>query len=487
MQSLNRPIEGIARHDPPSFPIQTSAKVASDESRALKARFGFSRAAERGRLGAGAWWTVFLLSTFYVISYIDRVIPSLLVAPLKDGFDISDFEFGLLFGGAFAVFYGLLGLPIARAVDRGNRKRLIFAGVVIWSACTFASGLATGFWMLVMMRIGLAVGEAVLSPAAYSMIGDLFPPERRSLPSAIYAAAGNMGTYGAYIAGAGIFAAVSTPPAASFFDLNGLDTWQIVFFIVGLPGILVALIFLATTSEPGRSTDAGETSKDLHAAARFFTKRIRLFGGLFIGASFITVIIFAYGAWAPEFLHRTFGWSIEKAGLSYGATGVIASALGTLFFSRLSEALTRSGRRDGLVISAIAASTLGCSSACLAALMPSATLSVAAMGVMIFALSGCSNVIVISNQFTVPSHFRATAIAIMFMCTILIGLGVGPPLVAWLAEAFFAGPQGIGPALALVSIGMLAPSVGCLLSARKVYTTEADEPVTSSPRGPNSF
>lgn len=431
------------------------------------------QSAPSDRFRTGAWWTVLLLSTFYVISYIDRVIPSLLVTPLKQGFDISDLEFGLLFGGAFAVFYGLLGLPIARAVDRGNRKHLIFAGVLVWSACTFASGLATGFWMLVMMRIGLAVGEAVLSPAAYSMIGDLFPPERRSLPSAIYAAAGNMGTYGAYIAGAGIFAAVSAPPVASFFSLNGIDTWQIVFFIVGLPGIFVAIIFFATTSEPSRSNNAGTSDQNLKAALHFFAQRVRLFGGLFIGASFITVIIFAYGAWAPEFLHRTFGWSVEKAAVSYGTTGVISSALGTLFFNRLSEALTRKGRRDGIVLAAISASTLGCITASLAALMPSATLSVAAMGVMIFCLSGCSNVIVISNQFIVPSHFRATAIAIMFMCTILIGLGVGPPLVAWLAGVFFTGPTGIGPALALVSIGMLIPSVACLLWARGVYTTEA--------------
>lgn len=432
-----------------------------------------SRPKQHQGLRTGAWWTVILLCTFYIISYIDRIIPSLLVTPLKQGFGISDFEFGLLFGGAFAVFYGLLGLPIARAVDRGNRKHLIFAGVVIWSACTFASGLATGFWMLVMLRMGLAVGEAVLSPAAYSMIGDLFPPERRSLPAAIYAAAGNIGTYGAYIAGAGIFAAISTPRVASLFDLSGLDTWQMVFFIVGFPGILVALLFFGTTCEPARSLTAEAGKDDRKAAVRFFMSRGRLFGGLFIGASFITVIIFAYGAWAPEFLHRTFGWSVEKAGLTYGATGVVASALGTLFFTRLADRLVRRGRRDGLVLAAISAATLGCLSASLAALMPSAELSVAALGVMIFSLSGCSNVIVISNQFTVPSQFRATAIAIMFMCTILIGLGIGPPLVAWLAETFFTGAAGIGPALALVSIAMLPPSTACLLMARKVYVVEA--------------
>ncbi|MBF34134.1 MAG: hypothetical protein CME85_11505 [Henriciella sp.] len=453
-------------------PSRVSRKTGARSSDASAVRTKDDKAKSGFR--ACAWWTVALLCTFYVISYIDRIIPSLLVTPLKEGFGISDVEFGLLFGGAFAVFYGLLGLPIARAVDRGNRKHLIFAGVMIWSACTFASGLATAFWMLVILRMGLAIGEAVLSPAAYSMIGDFFPPERRALPAAIYAAAGNIGTYGAYIAGAGIFAAISTPPAASFFDLNGLDTWQMVFFIVGLPGILVALIFLCTTYEPSRRRESSDGHDDMKAAIGFFAARIRLFGGLFIGASFITVIIFAYGAWAPEFLHRTFGWSVETAGLTYGATGVVASALGTLFFTQLSEFLIRKGHRDGLVIAALAASALGCVSACLAALMPTAELSVAALGVMIFSLSGCSNVIVISNQFTVPSHFRATAIAIMFMCTILIGLGIGPPLVAWLAEAFFTGEAALGPALALVSISMLPPSAACLLMARKVYIREAE-------------
>ncbi|MEE2877717.1 MAG: MFS transporter, partial [Pseudomonadota bacterium] len=283
----------------------------------------------------------------------------MLVGPLKSEFDISDFEFGLLFGGAFAIIYGMLGLPIARLVDRGNRKFLIFAGVVLWSFCTFSSGLATSFGMLVILRVGLAIGEAVLSPAAYSMIGDMFPPERRSLPAAIYAAAGNIGTYGAYVAGAGIFAVISASPIASSELLSQFAVWQIVFFLVGIPGMLVALIFLTSTHEPPRTAEEDAGLLNLGAALRFFLRRFRLFAGLFFGASFITVIIFAYGAWTPEFFHRSFGWAVEDAALAYGSIGVFSSALGTLAFTHFAERLTRQGRSDGIVISALVGAIVG--------------------------------------------------------------------------------------------------------------------------------
>lgn len=417
-----------------------------------------------------AWWTVGLLCGLYIISYIDRIIPSLLVGPLKAAFEVGDAQIGLLFGAAFAVFYGFLGLPAARLADRGNRKNLILAGVAIWSLCTIGSGFANTFLILVLLRMGVAIGEAVLSPAAYSMIGHMFTPERRFLPSAIYAASGNIGTYGAYIAGASVLGWASSD-ASVFFDR--FSVWQVVFFCVGVPGVLIGILFLATTSEPERRGDETAEATSLSRVTSFFTQHAHLFGGLFLGASLITIVIFAFGAWAPEHLHRSQGWSVEQAGLSYGITGLCCSVLGTLVFSSLAERLTRNGMRDGLVLVASAGASLGCAAAGLAAIQTSGIGTLTCLGVMIFCLTGCSNLIVISNQFTVPARYRATAIAIMFMCTILIGLGLGPPLVAWLSSTSEMPPD-LGPALAMISFAVLAPATALIYFTRHHYATQLE-------------
>lgn len=416
-----------------------------------------------------AWWTIALLCSLYIVSYVDRIIPSLLVGPLKAEFNVGDAQLGLLFGAAFAVFYGLLGLPGARLADRSNRKVLILFGVMVWSLCTMASGLAASFTALIVLRIGVAVGEAVLSPAAYSMIGDMFAPGRRFLPSAIYAASGNVGTYGAYIAGAGVLGWVSSNGQSPALFLSHISVWQAVFICVGLPGLLISLVFWLTTSEPLRSDTEASQANGLYGAASFFAGNARLFGGLFLGASLITIVIFAYGAWAPEYLHRSLGWPIERAGLAYGVTGLCCSVLGTLAFSRLAEAMTRKGLADGLVLASSLGAFLGCLSAGIAAMVTDPSLVLTSLGVMVFCLSGCSNLIVISNQFIVPDRFRATAIAIMFMCTILIGLGIGPPLVAWLSPQSPPQPADLGPALALVSFAVLIPATALILCSRKQY------------------
>ena len=420
-----------------------------------------------------AWWTVGLLSSLYIISYIDRIIPSLLVGPLKAAFNVGDAHIGLLFGAAFAVFYGFLGLPAARLADRGNRKKLILAGVAIWSLCTIGSGLAGTFIALVLLRMGVAIGEAVLSPAAYSMIGSMFTPERRFLPSAIYAASGNVGTYGAYIAGASVLGWAASDGSV-FFDR--FSVWQVVFFCVGVPGLLIGILFFATTFEPVRDGDETTEASGLSQVTRFFFQHTHLFGGLFLGASLITIVIFAFGAWVPEYLHRSQGWSVEQAGLSYGITGLCCSVIGTLAFSSLAESLTRNGIRDGLVLVASAGAALGCAAAGLAAIQTNGIGALICLGVMVFCLTGCSNLIVISNQFTVPARFRATAIAIMFMCTILIGLGLGPPLVAWLSS-ISANPADLGPALAIISFAVLVPATALIYVTRKHYATQLERGV----------
>ncbi|MEZ5986086.1 MAG: MFS transporter [Hyphomonas sp.] len=387
----------------------------------------------------------------------------------------SNFEIGLLFGGAFAIFYGILGLPLARVADVYNRKHLILAGVILWSLSTTFSGFAASYGILVCLRIGIAIGEATLSPSTYSLIGDLFPPEKRALPAAIYATAGSMGGYGSYIVGAAVITGLSSGDIAQSSLLAHFHLWQLVFFTVGVPGLLLSLIVVFTIKEPVRSSSEANTAPSLSEVAKYFIRRYRLYLGLFLGAGGVNLIVFSYGAWAPELFRRTYDWTISQAGFAFGAIGVIASAAGTMTFTMLSEKLRKSGRRDGLIIAAVIASLAGCAAAVAAPIASNATLALASVAIMIFALSGCSNLAVVSVQFIAPGKVRATAIALLFMCTTMLGLGLGPPVVAVFANSVFTGESSLGPALSLLA-GLTMPVSACLiLWSRHSYILQLDE------------
>ena len=137
--------------------------------------------------GVYAWYVVAVLMFAYMVAFVDRQILSLLVQPIKRDLGVTDTQIGLLAGFAFAIFYSVLGVPIARLADRTNRKTLITVGVVLWSVMTAACGLTKTYWQLFLMRVGVGVGEATLSPAAYSMMADYFPPKKLARAIGVYA------------------------------------------------------------------------------------------------------------------------------------------------------------------------------------------------------------------------------------------------------------------------------------------------------------
>ncbi|MBV8688396.1 MAG: MFS transporter [Alphaproteobacteria bacterium] len=212
--------------------------------------------AARYRIGAYAWYALLVLVLVYVINFIDRQIISILAQDIKHDLAVDDAQIGFLYGTAFAVFYALFGIPLGRLADSWYRGRLIAAGLGLWSSMTMLSGFASSFGMLAVARIGVGIGEASASPAAYSMISDSFPKERRATALSIYSS-------GLYIGGA-----LSLPiggfvlsrwnaawPGGSGAPL-GLVGWQAAFLTVGLPGLLLAL-WVLTLREPQRGASDG--------------------------------------------------------------------------------------------------------------------------------------------------------------------------------------------------------------------------------------
>lgn len=205
-----------------------------------------------------SYYVLFVLFTVYVLNFADRNILSILGEDIKRDLGISDSQLGFLYGTAFAVFYSLFGIPLGRLADMWFRGRLIALGLALWSTMTALSGVAGSFAQLALARVGVGVGEASASPAAFSMLSDYFPRAQRGMALAVYSS-------GIYV-GAGLSLAVGgevvewwrttyTPATAPF----GLRGWQVAFFVVGLPGLLLALI-CAFIKEPVRGQSEGIVS-----------------------------------------------------------------------------------------------------------------------------------------------------------------------------------------------------------------------------------
>jgi MFS family permease len=208
------------------------------------------------RVGAYAWYALFVFVLVYILNFIDRQILSILVGDIKRDLNVSDAQIGFLYGTAFAVFYALFGIPLGRLADSWYRGRLMAMGLALWSSMTAFSGFATTFGMLAAARIGVGIGEASASPAAYSMISDYFPKERRATALSIYSSGLYIGggvslPIGGYVASR--WSSAYPDPALAPLGLAG---WQAAFIAVGLPGLLLAL-WVLSLREPQRGASDG--------------------------------------------------------------------------------------------------------------------------------------------------------------------------------------------------------------------------------------
>lgn len=402
-----------------------------------------------------AWVMLALLGLLYILSFIDRFILALLVAPLKADLGLSDVQLGLLFGTFFAIFYGLLGVPLARLADRGNRKRLIIAGVVIWSACTLGSAFARDYATLAALRFGLAIGEAALTPAAFSMLTDAFPPRRRMLAGTLFSASGMLGASLSFAIGAGVIAAAEV--LARDVDLAA---WRIAFVAVGVPGFVLAALFALLAREPARMTH--ETAPPLGDVVRYLGARRRLYGGLYAGAAAAQMMSYAMVAWSPVLLERQYGFNVKEAGLLLGAAHVFSAVGGTLAVPTAIRALAV--RTPGWAARVPALATIAGAALVVTALqMPSIAPFLLLSTIGAFLVTGAINAIIVLIQPIAPPTMRATFTALLLICISSIGLGVGPPVAAMLGG----GAGGIGAGLtALGLIDMVLAGTALALAAR---------------------
>lgn len=429
------------------------------------------QAASSGQTGYGrAWYAVGVLLLLYCLSFTDRLILSLIAAPVTESLNISDTQLGLLFGVGFGVLYALAGLPLAQLIDRSHRVRIVSIGVALWSICTIASGFAQTFTELLVLRSGVAIGEAVLSPAAISIIADLFPREKRTLPTAVYTSVGTFMGAGAFVAGG-----LALDIAGLFAQGAQMEPWRLALVVVGLPGLLIAPIFLLTVREPLRRVEAArdDFTTTRHAIA-YIRSEARLYGCLFVGIGAIAIVTFSFQGWAPTILIRGYGLTPQQVGYVFGTIGTFGGLAGAAVAPALVSGWTRKGRRDALII----VLACGCAVTATAAFVTGATrtesIVMGAVGVLFFFASAGALLMPLLVQYVTPGRMRARIMAGYLMSTNLIGLAIGPALTAWISERFFAGPFALASALALVA-GVFGPiSATSILLARKRYVIALD-------------
>ncbi|MGI9324517.1 MAG: MFS transporter, partial [Pseudomonadales bacterium] len=298
-----------------------------------------------------AWYVVLVLLLAQTFSFLDRMIMGLLVGPIRETFQISDTQYSLLAGLAFSLFYAAMGLPLARIADSKSRRNLIAAGIAVWSLMTALCGLAKGFWTLFLARVGVGVGEATLAPGAYSMISDYFPKSILARALSVYMVGVTLGSGFAYMLGGAVIAYVENMPEVTLPVLGSVYGWQLTFFIVGLPGVLVAILMMATVREPTRK-GLGATGADafpLKDVVNYLWTRRQAYGGHILGISIFIMVVYALNLWGPTYLIRTFGYSRPEAGFTFGIVMIVAGTAGLLLAGTIADAWMKRGTIDAYV------------------------------------------------------------------------------------------------------------------------------------------
>jgi len=433
-----------------------------------------------GRSDSSASWKHWLIVAMFLLAYIfsfaDRMILGLMVEPLKRDLLLTDTQISLLQGVAFAVFYTLAGLPLGRVIDRMHRPRIAAVGIALWSAMTALSGLAQNYVHLLLARMGVGIGEATLSPAAYSLFADLFDRRRLGTALGIYNFGTSIGAGLAMILGGAIVQFSSSQYPVVIPLLGVIRPWQQTFFYLGLPGLLVALMFLwiPESKQRAASTRATATMTVREVVSYAWGRRSALTPH-HLGVAFSVLASFAIISWMPVMLVRVHGWGIAQAGLAVGLALLVGGVIGLAGGGWLSDRWHLRERTAGRMRLSGYASLLGIPAAAVFALQSG---PLAAVG--LFCMAYICSILPVSAagaalQELVPAQIRGQMSAFYLFVINLIGIGLGSTAVALLSDRVFTDPQGVRYSLAVVAPIALALAALCyFVSLGPVRRAEAD-------------
>lgn len=415
------------------------------------------------KLSLYSWYVIILLMLAYTVSFIDRQILSLLVEPMKKDLGISDTAMSLLQGLSFALFYTFLGLPIGRLADSHSRRGIIAAGIAVWSAMTALCGMVNNYLHLFLARMGVGVGEAALSPAAYSLITDTV--DRRKLGTAIsvYSMGIYLGGGLALILGGAIVQWAQSQPALSVPILGEIRAWQVVFLGVGIPGLLLAPL-MYTIKEPARTLSKG--AKGVGAPISEVSNYLKQNKGTILfhnfGVAFSALAGYAGMAWAPSYLIRTHGLSFQETGLYFGLIVLIFGAGGVFSGGFFADRWGLSGRHDAKLRIAMIGAFCGVLPGIIYPLVGNVWVALSFLALSTFMGNAMMGIAPAAIQEVVPANMRAQFSALYLFIVNLIGLGLGPTAVALVTDFVFGDAEKVNYSLAIVGPGAGILSGLCL-------------------------
>ncbi|WP_028665564.1 spinster family MFS transporter [Runella zeae] len=414
-----------------------------------------------------AWYVVGVLMLAYISSFIDRQVLTLLVKPLKRDFGITDTQVGLLIGFSFAIFYTLLGIPIGRLADRKSRKSIILWGITIWSFMTVICGVTDTYGELFWARVGVGIGEAALSPAAYSMISDLFPRQKLGTAMGVY----NLGVY----VGSGL-SILLVALILKLINVEGMwhvpffgdvYPWQSVFFMVGLPGLLIVLLIGFTIKEPIRQQSRKEAIA-MSEVIQYFRGNQASLLCLFFGIAFMAFSSYATTAWIPTLLVRKYTFTESQAGLLLGVVITVFSTLGVYTGGRYADKLTKDGVADAKMRVGFQGMLIGTALAGVVLVMMifkliPLILLVGLLAMICFFTSLPYGAATAALQEMVPAPMRATFSAFFLFIVNIVGLGGGPLAVGFINDKIFGDTQQVHLSWAISVL------IGCSLSCMLLF------------------
>ena len=420
-----------------------------------------------------AWYVVIVLTVLYMLSFVDRTILSLLVGPIKRDLGISDTRIGLLQGLSFALFYTIMGLPLGRMADTRSRRNLIAAGVVVWSIFTSVCSAAKSFWALFLTRIGVGIGEAGLSPAAYSLIADYFPPDRLGVAISIYYMGVFLGAGLALLLGGIVVDTMARIHTVTLPLLGTIASWRVTFLIVGLPGFVFALL-VYTIREPLRrnmlrSAQGAEARLSLGQSFGQMKIRWQSVAGISVAMVFQSMANYALVSWGPTYFLRVHGWTPGQSGKALAAILLIAGCGGMYAGGRLSDHWQRNGMEEApmrvMVIGALFTILL----------LPVGTLladvrwTIAFLFAGVFVLALPMGISAAALQRIFPNQVRGVVSALYLFILNIGGQSLGPLLPGVFNDYLFHNGKMIGYSLSITMGGAAILMLFTLLASYRHY------------------
>tara|TARA_X000000368_G_scaffold111836_1_gene87112 strand:+ start:1922 stop:3223 length:1302 start_codon:yes stop_codon:yes gene_type:complete len=400
------------------------------------------------------WYVAFVLLIGFTFSFIDRQVLNLLVVPIQNDLNITDTQISALQGLAFVLTYVGLCIPIGRLVDKSHRITVMIIGLLVWSIATIACGFSKNYVSMFIARMGIGAGESTVHPGSISILGDYFDSDKIASPMSVYLLGPYLGAGIAMIFGAQVLDWTSQMDSNVILPLVGeVAPWQLTFIAVGLPGILVAALFL-TIREPQRKIPEVDSKEvpSFKKIAQYMKKNWQVYSAIIIGNSCLIILLYGLQSWVPTMLLRVYEWDLIQSGRVYGIIAMLAGSAGVLSGPFVLKLMT--GRSINAPHFKLAIFGISMASISLIMLPFQANVNIALVFVafasffVTLPLAGTSSAMVIVS----PNRIRGVITGIYVVVTSVFGLVLGPFLVASSTDFIFQDPNSVAKSLALVSI-----------------------------------